>query len=70
MGKQKDILEKLAETFQIGHVILRQALAECLGTLILAVSKENCIKFSVIVLYRKVGKLYVGKLNVPQPILK
>nr|XP_046231194.1 aquaporin-3-like [Scatophagus argus] len=35
MGKQKDILQKLAETFQIRHVLLRQALAECLGTLIL-----------------------------------
>lgn len=40
MGKQKDILEKLAEIFQIRHVLLRQALAECLGTLILVVSKE------------------------------
>ncbi|KAM9338711.1 aquaporin-3-like [Symphorus nematophorus] len=35
MGKQKDILEKLAETLQIRHVLLCQALAECLGTLIL-----------------------------------
>ncbi|XP_029921125.1 aquaporin-3b [Myripristis murdjan] len=35
MGKQKVILEKLARTFQIRHVLLRQALAECLGTLIL-----------------------------------
>ncbi|XP_071322790.1 aquaporin-3-like isoform X2 [Trachinotus anak] len=35
MAKQKDILEKLAGTFQIRHVLLRQALAECLGTLIL-----------------------------------
>ncbi|XP_042251297.1 aquaporin-3-like [Thunnus maccoyii] len=35
MGKQKDILKKLAGTFQIRHVLLRQALAECLGTLIL-----------------------------------
>ncbi|XP_071387864.1 aquaporin-3b [Centroberyx affinis] len=35
MGKQKDILEKLARTFQIRHALLRQALAECLGTLIL-----------------------------------
>lgn len=40
MGKQKDILKKLAETFQIRHVLLRQALAECLGTFILVVSKE------------------------------
>ncbi|XP_056259719.1 aquaporin-3-like [Seriola aureovittata] len=35
MGKQKDILEKLAGIFQIRHVLLCQALAECLGTLIL-----------------------------------
>ncbi|KAM8743085.1 aquaporin-3-like [Acanthopagrus schlegelii] len=35
MGKQKEVLEKLAEAFQIRHVLLRQALAECLGTLIL-----------------------------------
>ncbi|XP_059213872.1 aquaporin-3-like [Centropristis striata] len=35
MGKQRDILEKLAGTFQIRHMLLRQALAECLGTLIL-----------------------------------
>uniref|UniRef100_A0A8C9X3S2 Aquaporin-3 n=1 Tax=Sander lucioperca TaxID=283035 RepID=A0A8C9X3S2_SANLU len=35
MGKQRDILEKLAGAFQIQHVLLRQALAECLGTLIL-----------------------------------
>ncbi|GAA6219234.1 aquaporin-3-like [Lates japonicus] len=35
MGKQKDVLEKLAGTFQIRQVLLRQALAECLGTLIL-----------------------------------
>ncbi|KAM7368716.1 hypothetical protein PAMP_013028 [Pampus punctatissimus] len=35
MGKQKDALRKLAGTFQIRHVLLRQALAECLGTLIL-----------------------------------
>uniref|UniRef100_A0A673CKS7 Uncharacterized protein n=1 Tax=Sphaeramia orbicularis TaxID=375764 RepID=A0A673CKS7_9TELE len=35
MGKQRDILEKLAETFPVQHVLLHQALAECLGTLIL-----------------------------------
>ncbi|KAM3599227.1 uncharacterized protein V6R79_002289 [Siganus canaliculatus] len=35
MGKQKDILQKLAGTFRIQHVLLCQALAECLGTLIL-----------------------------------
>lgn len=40
MGRQRDILEKLAGTFQIRHALLRQALAECLGTLILVVSKE------------------------------
>ncbi|XP_054468089.1 aquaporin-3-like [Anoplopoma fimbria] len=35
MGKQRDILDKLAGTFQIRHALLRQALAECLGTFIL-----------------------------------
>ncbi|XP_034564897.1 aquaporin-3-like [Notolabrus celidotus] len=35
MGKQNDILQKLAAACQIRHVLLRQALAECLGTLIL-----------------------------------
>ncbi|KAM4577494.1 aquaporin-3a [Odontesthes bonariensis] len=35
MGKHKVILEKLARTFQIRNLLLRQALAECLGTLIL-----------------------------------
>lgn len=41
MGKQKDVLKKLAGTFQIRHVLLCEALAECLGTLILVVSKED-----------------------------
>ncbi|XP_076020081.1 aquaporin-3-like [Genypterus blacodes] len=35
MGKQRDILEKVAWTFQTQHTLLRQVLAECLGTLIL-----------------------------------
>ncbi|XP_075953356.1 aquaporin-3-like [Anarhichas minor] len=35
MGNQRDILEKPAGTFLIRHALLRQALAECLGTLIL-----------------------------------
>uniref|UniRef100_A0A3P8W4B0 Aquaporin-3 n=1 Tax=Cynoglossus semilaevis TaxID=244447 RepID=A0A3P8W4B0_CYNSE len=35
MGRQRNILKKLAETFYIRHMFLRQALAECLGTLIL-----------------------------------
>ncbi|XP_013992403.2 aquaporin-3b [Salmo salar] len=35
MGKQKALMDKLARTFQIRHMLLRQALAECLGTLIL-----------------------------------
>ena len=38
MGQHKMILEKLARTFQIRNLLLRQALAECLGTLILVVS--------------------------------
>lgn len=35
MGKQKFYLDKLARTFQIRNRLLRQGLAECLGTLIL-----------------------------------
>ncbi|KAM9744546.1 aquaporin-3-like [Menidia menidia] len=35
MGRQKIYLDKLARTFQIRNLLLRQALAECLGTLIL-----------------------------------
>ncbi|XP_051552448.1 aquaporin-3a [Myxocyprinus asiaticus] len=35
MGRQKLMLDKLAQTFQIRNKLLRQGLAECLGTLIL-----------------------------------
>lgn len=35
MGRQKQYLDKLARFFQIRNLLLRQALAECLGTLIL-----------------------------------
>nr|AOE47045.1 SfGFP/Aqp3aR225L fusion protein [Cloning vector pCS2-sfGFP-DrAqp3a_tVBU1]ARU79058.1 SfGFP-Aqp3aR220Q fusion [Cloning vector ef1a:DsRed_ef1a:sfGFP-DrAqp3a_WT] len=35
MGWQKSVLDKLAQTFQIRNKLLRQGLAECLGTLIL-----------------------------------
>uniref|UniRef100_A0A3P8YNU0 Aquaporin-3 n=1 Tax=Esox lucius TaxID=8010 RepID=A0A3P8YNU0_ESOLU len=35
MGKQKIWIDKLMRTFQIRNLLLRQALAECLGTLIL-----------------------------------
>ncbi|XP_004072505.1 aquaporin-3 [Oryzias latipes] len=35
MSRQKIILDKLARTFQIRNKLLRQSLAECLGTLIL-----------------------------------
>ncbi|KAL7853265.1 hypothetical protein AOLI_G00201090 [Acnodon oligacanthus] len=35
MGRQKALLDKLAQTFQIRSLLVRQALAECLGTLIL-----------------------------------
>ncbi|MEQ2233473.1 Aquaporin-3 [Ilyodon furcidens] len=35
MGRQKILLDKLARFFQIRNLLLRQALAECLGTLIL-----------------------------------
>ncbi|KPP68012.1 aquaporin-3-like [Scleropages formosus] len=35
MGKQKVYLEKLARVVQVRNLLMRQALAECLGTLIL-----------------------------------
>ncbi|XP_005722408.1 aquaporin-3-like [Pundamilia nyererei] len=35
MGRQKEYLSKLSRFFQIRNLLLRQALAECLGTLIL-----------------------------------
>ncbi|KTG46031.1 hypothetical protein cypCar_00002426 [Cyprinus carpio] len=35
MGRQKVILEKMARIFHVRNVLIRQALAECLGTLIL-----------------------------------
>ncbi|KAG7243941.1 hypothetical protein INR49_006099 [Caranx melampygus] len=35
MGRQKVYLDKLSRSFQIRNLLLRQALAECLGTLIL-----------------------------------
>lgn len=38
MGVQKAFLEKLARVLQIRNKLLRQGLAECLGTLILVVS--------------------------------
>ncbi|MBN3308524.1 aquaporin-3a [Amia ocellicauda] len=35
MGRQKFYLDKLARTFQVRNMLIRQFLAECLGTLIL-----------------------------------
>lgn len=37
MGRQKMYLEKLSHFFQIRNLLIRQGLAECLGTLILVV---------------------------------
>ncbi|KAF3849377.1 hypothetical protein F7725_015874 [Dissostichus mawsoni] len=55
MGKQRDILKKLAGTFQIRHVLLRQAMAECLGTFILVVSGHlnPAVTFSLCLLGRE-----------------
>lgn len=41
MGRQKVYLDKLSRSFQIRNKLLRQALAECLGTLILVVSVSD-----------------------------
>lgn len=43
MGRQKEYLGKLSRFFQIRNLLLRQALAECLGTLILVVSVCVCV---------------------------
>lgn len=40
MGRLREMLERLAKTFQIRHVLVRQGLAECLGTLVLVVGGE------------------------------
>lgn len=42
MGRQKVFLEKMARIFQIRNKLMRQALAECLGTLILVVRHLCC----------------------------
>lgn len=44
MGRQKEYLDKLSRFFQIRNLLLRQALAECLGTLILVVSACLCVE--------------------------
>lgn len=44
MGWQKHYLDKLSRFFQIRNLLLRQALAECLGTLILVVSACLCVE--------------------------
>lgn len=52
MGRLREILARLAKTFQIGNVLVRQGLAECLGTLLLVVSEEILI-YSFIVALRR-----------------
>lgn len=72
MGRQKEILEKLAQTFQIRHVLIRQGLAECLGTLVLVVSKENFFHASCwlprvsVCLKEKVGDRAKNKITMSQ----
>ena len=38
MGRQKELVSRCGEMLHIRYRLLRQALAECLGTLILVVS--------------------------------
>lgn len=45
MGRQKVILEKMARIFQVRNMLMRQAQAECLGTLILVVRLFCCCCF-------------------------
>uniref|UniRef100_A0A8C5AM51 Uncharacterized protein n=1 Tax=Gadus morhua TaxID=8049 RepID=A0A8C5AM51_GADMO len=44
MGKQKAVLEMLAQILHIRHLLLQQGLAECLGTLVLVVSIRGRIE--------------------------
>lgn len=42
MGRQKELVNRCGEMLHIRYRLLRQALAECLGTLILVVSGGTC----------------------------
>ncbi|XP_075885577.1 aquaporin-3-like [Nelusetta ayraudi] len=48
MGRLREILERLAKTFQIGNVLVRQGLAECLGTLLLVMFGCGAVAQSVL----------------------
>lgn len=54
MGKQKVYLEKLLRFFQIRNLLIRQGLAECLGTLILVVRMR--LVFVFIKIYQNTQK--------------
>lgn len=41
MGRQKELMNRCGEMLHIRYRLLRQALAECLGTLILVVSARK-----------------------------
>lgn len=54
MGRQKLYLEKLSRFFQIRNELIRQGLAECLGTLILVVRMR--LVFEFIRMYQNIKK--------------
>ena len=47
MGRQKELVNRCGEMLHIRYRLLRQALAECLGTLILVVSAGKCTALSL-----------------------
>lgn len=62
MGRPNDIVEKVAGAVRIRHVLLRQGLAECLGTLILVVSMF--VLYVLTVLRQRIGDTYYWVKNV------
>lgn len=60
MGRQKVYLDKLARFFQVRNLLLRQALAECLGTLILVVSVPPCV-YTFVDVWIKITEIGVKK---------
>lgn len=62
MGRQKELVSRCGEMLHIRYRLLRQALAECLGTLILVVSGGTQRSPSVSSPYSPLIPLFTGGL--------
>lgn len=75
-------MDKLAQTFQIRNLLLRQAMAECLGTLILVVRALRSFHLTDVLIYhidvqviltqaflRRVDCMFYCDDSLPQEIL-